>query len=205
MKLDELQEAWRSQDTRTTVRTVLLLDSIRETQKRNMRFIWLRNIREGWVTILAAVFFIYSVESDVASRLQLWPFYSAMAILFGIGVFRVIDNRRQKRRVLQYKDSSLSFVECSLLNINHRIWLLENMFWWWILPAAVAGILVIVQIIMLVGLQEPTLLFWKLGPAVGIGCVILGVLYWGNRWTARKYWLPRKTELEAIAFALKTR
>ena len=44
-------------------------------------------------------------------------------ILFGIGIFRVMDNRRQKRRVLQYKDSSLTFVECSLLNINHRIWL----------------------------------------------------------------------------------
>jgi hypothetical protein len=127
-----------------------------------------------------------------------------MGILCGIGVFRVIDNRRQKRRLLKYEDSSLSFVECSLLNINHRIWLLENIFWWWILPVAVGGILLIAQIIMLVGLQEPMVLFWKLSPGVGIGCAILGVLYWGNRWTARKYWLPRKTELETIALALKT-
>jgi hypothetical protein len=204
MKLDELQEVWRSQDTRIAVRTVLLLDSIREKQKHHTRSIWLRNIREGWVTILAAVYFVCSVESDVESRLQLWPFYSAMAILFGIGVFRVIDNRRQKRRGLEYEDSSFSFVECSLQNIKHRIWLLENIFWWWILPVAVGGILVIAQIIMLVGLQDPTL-FWKLGLAAGIACVILGILYWGNRWTARKYWLPRKTELEAIVSALKTR
>ena len=205
MTLDELQEAWKSQDTRTTVRTVLLLDSIREKQKRNNRFIWLRNIREGWGTILAAVYFICVVESDVESKLQLWPFYLAMAILFGIGVFRVMDNRRQKGRFLQYEGSSLSFVECSLLNINHRIWLLKNIFWWWILPFAVGSILIIIQIIMLVGLQEPTLLFWKLGPGVGIACVILGVVYWGNRWTARKYWVPRKVELEAIADSLKTR
>ena len=203
MKLDELREAWKSQDTRTTVRTVLLLESIRKRQRRHNRFIWLRNIREGWGTILAAVFFACSVESDVESRLQLWPFYFAMAILFGIGAFRVIDNQRQKRRAAQYEDSSLSFVERSLQNINHRIWLLENIIWWWILPVAVGGILLIAQVIMLVGLHEPTL-FWKLGLAVGIGLVVLCIVHWGNRWTARKYWGPRKTELEDIVSALKT-
>ena len=204
MKLDELQQAWNSQGTRATVRTVLLLESIREKQRRHNRFIWLRNSRGGWGTILAAVFFICFTESDVESKVQLWPFYLAMAILFGIGVFRVVDNRRQKRRTLQYRDSTLSFIECSLLNINHRIWLLEKMIWWWILPVVVGGILIIVQIIMLVGLQEPTLLFWRLGKGVGIACVLLGVLYWGNLWTARKYWQPRKAELEAIADSLKT-
>lgn len=204
MKFDELQEAWKSQDTRSTVQTVLLLESIREKQRRRNRFIWLRNIREGWGSILAAVFLIYFAESDVESKVQLWPFYLAMAILFGIGVFRVVDNRRQKRWALQYRDSTFSFIQCALLNINHRIWLLENIFWWWVLPVVVGGILIVVQIIMLVGLQEPTL-FWKLGKGVGIGCVILAGLYWGNRWTARKYWQPRKAELEAIADSLKTR
>ena len=57
MKLDELKETWKSQDTRTTVQTVLLLESIRKKQRRYNRFIWLRNIREGWLTILAAVYF----------------------------------------------------------------------------------------------------------------------------------------------------
>ena len=66
----------------------------------------------------------------------------------------------------------------------------------------VAGILIVVQIIMVVGLQEPATLFWRLGQGVAIACVILGVLYWGNLWTARKYWRPRKAELEAIADSL---
>jgi hypothetical protein len=204
MKLDELREAWKSQDTRTTVRTVLLLESIRKKQRRYDTFIWLRNIREGWLTILAAVYFACSAESDVVSKARLWPFYLAMAILFGIGVFRVLDNRRQKRRAIAYEESALSFIECSLLHINHRIWLLENIFWWCVLPLAVGGILVISQIVMVVDLHEPTVLFWKLGPGAAIGCMLLGFLYWGNRWTARKYWLPRKTELEAIVLALKT-
>ncbi len=204
MKLDELKEAWKSQDTRTTVQTVLLLESIRKKQRRHNRVIVLRNIREGWLTILAAVYFTCSAESDAVSKAQLWPFYLAMAILFGIGVFRVLDSRRQRRRALEYKDSTLAFVECSLLHINHRIWLLENIIWWWILPVVVGGILVIAQIVMVVGLQEPAALFRELGKGVGIACVILGVLYWGNLWTARKYWQPRKAELEAIADSLKT-
>ena len=58
MKLDELQEAWKSQDTRIAVETSLLLASIREKQKRNRRWIWLRDIREGWGSVLAAVFFV---------------------------------------------------------------------------------------------------------------------------------------------------
>jgi hypothetical protein len=204
MKLDELQQAWRSQDTRIAVRTVLLLESVRAKQKRHRWAIWLRNVREGWLTIAAAVYFAWTVESDVESKLRLWPFYLAMALLCGVGVFRVIDNRRQRRWVLQYEDSALSFLECSLHDISHRIWLLQNIFWWWILPVAVGAILVIAQIIMLVGWQEPTL-YKKLGAAVGIGGVILGILYWGNLWTARKYWLPRKTELESIVTTLKAR
>ncbi len=203
MKLDELKEAWKSQDTRTTVQTVLLLESIRKKQRRHNRFIWFRNIREGWLTILAAVYFTCSAESDVVSKAQLWPFYLAMAILFGIGVFRVLDSRRQRRRALEYKDSTLAFVECSLLHINHRIWLLENMIWWWILPVVVGGILVIAQIVMVDGLQEPAALFRELGKGAGIACAILGVVYWGNLWTARKYWQPRKAELEALADSLK--
>ena len=179
------------------------MESIRRKQRRHNTFIWLRNIREGWLTILAAVYFACSAESDVVSKAQLWPFYLAMAILFGIGVFRVLDNRRQKRRALEYRDSTLSFIKCSLLNINHRIWLLENIFWWGILPLAIGGILIIVQIITVVGLQEPTTLFWGLGKGAGIFCLILAVLYWGNRWTARKYWQPRKAELEAIVDSLK--
>ncbi len=74
MNLDELQQAWKSQDTRTTVHTVLLLDSIRKKQRRHQRSIWLRNLREGWLTILAAVYFAVFTESDVESKLQLWPF-----------------------------------------------------------------------------------------------------------------------------------
>ena len=83
MKLDELKEAWKSQDTRTTVRTVLLLASIRKKQRRYSIYIWLRNIREGWLTILVAVYFACTAESHVVSKAQLWPFYLAMAILCG--------------------------------------------------------------------------------------------------------------------------
>lgn len=203
MKLDELQEAWKSQDTRIAVETSLLLASMREKQKRYKRFIWLRDIREGWGSILAAVFFVCFAESNVESRLQLWSFYLAMAILFGIGVFRIIDTRRQNRKALRHEDSALSFIERSLLNINHRIWLLENIFWWWILPVAIGGVLIAAQIIIIVGWQDP-IVYWKVGQRVGLGCVALGLLYWGNRWTARKYWMPRKAELEAIAHSLKS-
>ena len=203
MKLDELQEAWKSQDTRTAVEASLLLGTVRKRQRRYSRFIWLRNMREGWGPILAAVLFVCFAESDVASRWQLWPFYLAMAILFGIGVFRVIDTRRQNRKAVRYEDSALSFAERSVLEINHRIWLLENIFWWWILPVAIGGMLVMVQIIMLVGWQNP-IVYWKVSQGAGIACAILCLLYWGNQWTARKYWMPRKAELEAIADSLRS-
>jgi hypothetical protein len=64
-----------------------------------------------------------------------------------------------------------------------------------------AGILLIAQVVILVGLREPAL-FWQLGLALGIGCALLGILYGGAHWPAQKYWLPRKTELETIFAAL---
>ena len=202
MDLDELQQVWKSQKTRVLVETALVLESVRKKQRRHQISILLRDLREGWLTILAAAYFAVFVESDAESWLLLWPFYLAMAILFGMGVFRVLDNRRQKRRTLHYRDSTLSFIECSLRDITHRIWLLENIFWWAILPLSVIGILIVVQIIMLVGWQEPAV-FLRLGQGVGIGCVILSVLYWGNLRTVRKYWGPRKDELLAISKSLE--
>lgn len=125
-----------------------------------------------------------------------------MTILFGMGVFRVLDHRRPNRKALKYSDSTLSFLEDALMRINHRIWLVEHILWWWMLPFSVGGLLIVYQIGSLVGWNEPTL-YWKLGQGVVVTSVILGVVYWGNLWTARTYWKPRRDELQAITENLK--
>ena len=202
MNLEELQEAWKSQETRTTVGVVMLLESARAKHRRYNRILFWRNLREGWLTILAAVYFAIAVETDVSSKLRLWPFYLAMAIVFGIGVFRVVGTRRQQREDLRVGDPTTSYIEQSLGQINYRIWLLKNILWWWILPVSVAGVLIVAQIVLLGGLQDPALPL-KLSQGVGIVALVLAAVYWGNLWTARKYWLPRKAELQAIFDSLR--
>lgn len=203
MNLEELKDVWQSQNTRNTVHAVLLLEAIRRKTRHYNRVLVIRNFREGWGTIIAALLLIFNTTSDAESQLQLLPWYSAMAILFGIGLYRVIDNTMQKKKTSLNNDSVTSFIISSLSEIEHRIWLLTNIFWWWVLPILVGCALIVFQIILLVGLQDPVSMVRKLSVGVGIGVVVVCAVYWGNLWTARKYWLPRKAELEEIYKSLQ--
>lgn len=201
MMIEELKEAWKSQETRRTVETVMLLESVRERHQQISRDLFWRNLREGWITILAAVYFAAFTESD-APRDQLWLFYLAMVVLAGVGIFRVRDNIRQNQEILSYGDSALSFIGRSLHQIRHRIWLMKNMLWWWIIPVSVCGLLIVLQILWLADGVDSALC-WILLRGIGIACLVLGALYVGNQLTVTKYWQPRQSELEDILDTLK--
>lgn len=202
MKLDEIQKVWQSQDARMTVQTTILLESVRRKQRGYAVSLWIRYLREGWGAIFAAVLFLFITESSVSMGSGFWPFYVALAIICGTGVFRVIDYHRQKQKAPHYSESTLSFIESSLADISHRIWLLENILWWWVLPMAVAGCLIIFQILLIVGWHHPSV-FMELGVGAAIFALILVFIYWGNLLTARKYWQPRRADLQALADRLK--
>ena len=57
---------------------------------------------------------------------------------FGVGVFMVVDRLLQRRKQPRRSDSLVGCVETSLHQVNHQIWLLKNVFWWYLLPLSAA-------------------------------------------------------------------
>jgi len=89
-----------------------------------------------------------------------------------------------------------------LAQVEHQIWLLRNVFWWSLLPLALSGLAFIAQ----VAWQERSGGWWTAVGAsevVGIGVIVLAVVYWLNQYAVRSELEPRRRELESLLMSLE--
>ena len=89
-----------------------------------------------------------------------------------------------------------------MFQVNHQIWLLRNVFWWYLLPIAAAlGISIGYSTWHARHFGATAVMGWCV---YGLSC---GLLYWGiywvNQFAVRKSLDPRRQELEALLASLK--
>ena len=93
-------------------------------------------------------------------------------------------------------------LKASLHQVNHQIWLLKNVFWWYLLPFASA-----------VGISIGHSVWHARNPGLAamIGLVVaaalfIALVYWGiywlNQFAVRKCLEPRRQELESLLAGL---
>ncbi|MGA2220995.1 MAG: hypothetical protein ABSH21_04300 [Verrucomicrobiia bacterium] len=199
MKLDELEKAWQAQLTgrRLTLNADIVLRELDRSKSHFEATIFWRDLREAGGAILVAAFVLWFGIKD-----HIWPLFVMAALSGGVGVFMVVDRLLQRRRRPTYSDPLLACVEESLAQINHQIWLLKNVFWWYLLPFGVGCAL-------FWGQCSWTLLkagLWRLKdlemPVVGV------LLYWGiyhlNQLAVKKGLEPRRQELETLLQSLQS-
>lgn len=198
MNFEELQKTWQSQSVppQITIGTNLLLKEIRRNQQHFATTIFWRDVREVGVAFLLFLYFFHR-----GWRAGDWTDCLVGVACLGIAAFMVVDRAVQHRKRPVINDSLRECVESSLHQTCHQIWLLKNIFWWYLLPiVATLGISVCVSL-------------WHTrhsGPAV-IGWVLYaifgGLVYWGvyrlNQWAVRKQLEPRRQELEALLASLE--
>jgi hypothetical protein len=145
---------------------------------------------------MAAVFLVWGITWEW------WSLYLLSFCCFFVSAFFLVDRRIQHRKQPVMNDSLQSCVQNSLFQVNHQIWLLKNIFWWYLLP-----------ILLGLGAVSASTLWHKqqAGPAtmIGLGAfyvVFYGLVYWGvywfNQFTVRKSLEPRRRELEALLASL---
>jgi len=115
---------------------------------------------------------------------------------FSVGTFMVVDRLMQRHKRPVASAALVGCLESSLHQVNHQIWLLKNVFWWYLLPLGAAlGVSIAVS-----GWharhQASQLIGWC---GYGVVCILLDwFLHWLNQAAVETSLEPRRRELEAL-------
>lgn len=199
MTFDELRKTWQWQknDTEIRVTSDILFREVQGNKKSFEATIFWRDVREVGAGIL-----LFGWVGHFAITSKTWSLFPlAFAGLF-IAVSMVIDRIIQKRRSPVFGDNLKGCVQSSLSQVEHQIWLLRNVFWWYLLPVLIGAMVITAQLAW--EWRDNSSLFW---PHVIISTAIWTFLTWGiyklNQYAVRKYLQTRRQELAELLGCLK--
>ena len=198
MNFENLQKTWQSQNpcAQVTINADVLLKEVRRNQQQFRMTIFWRDVREVGVAFLLTVLFLY-----LGMRHHDWTDAVLALACFGVGTFMVVDRLLQRSKQPASSDSLKTCIEGSLLQVNHQIWLLKNVLWWYLMPFTVAlGISIGHSV-------------WRTSnpgfPALMIGVIsalFVALVYWGiyrlNQYAVQKSLEPRRQGLETLLAGL---
>ena len=136
MDPDKYQQAWRteSSQTRVTVDANLLLKEVQRNQREFRATILRRDMIEIGVGLLLLPVWFYIG----ATSAQPWSWYLTVpAIIWVIGFF-LVDRMRHPQKPSEPDEPLLQCVTNSLIQVEHQIWLLRNVFWWYLMPFTIS-------------------------------------------------------------------
>jgi hypothetical protein len=212
MDFDKLQKAWQSQKNNAGVDVNIetLLKQVQEKHRKFVRAIFWRDVREVAASVLGAVFLCWlGLGKFAGAKLSVilqsqsgWPCYVAAGLMLGVGLFFVVNRFLQRRKERTFEDTVKNGIERTLHQVNHEIWLIKNVFWWYYLPGIVAIALVFDHVIAIMCSQGHRLYAGTMivvGSTIGLCFVTLSLCYFLNRRYLKNDLIPRRDELAAIA------
>jgi hypothetical protein len=195
MDPDNFQQAWQAQSSqsRLTVNAELLLKEVVRNRKTFAAIILRRDMMEIGVGVLLIPIWFY-----MGAKLSLpWTWYLEVpALVFTVG-FMLVDRWRHTRQPPERGEPLRQCVASSLAQVEHQIWLLRNIFWWYILPSALAMSAFFVHVAWMTrsgGWRTAAIM----AQVVAISGGILVFVYWLNQYAVRTELEPRRRELESL-------
>lgn len=197
MNFEDFQKSWQSQETKISINTGLLLKEVRRNQQHFWATIFWRDVREVGVAILLFGIFLFW-----GLRVHDWTNCLVAFACLWIAIFMVVDRFIQHRKRPATNDTLKGCIESSLHQVNHQIWLLKNVFWWYLLPIAVAlGISVAHSAWHDRHSGMSTIVGWII--YILFGVLLYWGLYWLNQLVVRKSLEPRRRELKSLLASLE--
>src|SRR6476620_2017080 len=136
MEPDSYQKAWQSQSSqaRVTIAADLLLKEVQRSQRSFRATIFHRDFREVAIGLLMIPLWFF-----LGYWLYLpWTWYLGVPAITWVILFILVDRIRHKQRPSEPGEPMLDCVGVSLTQVEHQIWLLRNVFWWYLLPCTIA-------------------------------------------------------------------
>jgi len=199
MDPDSYQKAWHAQSsqTRVTIAADLLLKEMQRSQGSFRATIFWRDFREVAVGVLMLPLWFY-----LGHRLSLpWTWYLGVPAITWVILFIVVDRIRHKQQPSEPGEPLVDCVKVSLTQVEHQIWLLRNVFWWYLLPCTISILAFFAQNAWLKnsGFGPITL---ALVPYALFLLVVYGFVYYLNQRAVRRQLEPRRQELLTLLATL---
>lgn len=136
MEPDRFQQAWRAQSsqTRVTVDADLLQKEVQRGQQEFQSLIFWRDVREVGVSLVMIPIWL---AMGISMSLP-WTWYLTVPALIFVSGFILVDRRRHPQRPSEPGEPLLYYVKESLAQVEHQIWLLRNVFWWYLAPFCIS-------------------------------------------------------------------
>lgn len=198
MSPDDYQKAWQaeSSQTRVTVNAGLLLEEVRRNEREFRATVSWGDFGVIGILLLLLPVWIYLGVTTASP----WTWYLMVPALVWIIAFILGGRARQKPRRNAPGEPLVVCVIESLALVEHQIWSMRNIFWWYLLPMAVPLLIFVAHISWLKARDWPDGL--TAASPLAVFAAISIFLYYMNRYLIRTQHEPRRQELLALLASL---
>jgi hypothetical protein len=133
---DKFQQAWKGDAARThvTIDVDVLSNEVQRSHRDFQATIFWRDVREvGTSLLMIPIWFAMGIPMSLP-----WTWYLTVPALIWIAGFLLVDRNRHPQRTSAPGEPLLFYVKESLTQVEHQIWLLRNVFWWYLLPLSLS-------------------------------------------------------------------
>ncbi|MEM7560573.1 MAG: hypothetical protein AAF394_15735, partial [Planctomycetota bacterium] len=136
MSLDRLKQVWQAESSqvKVTYDSEQLAQEVQQSQDAFRSMILWRDTLE----VLAALVMIPVWIALGVATSSPWTWYLGIPAFLFIAGFLLIDRKLHPQRPSEPGEPLLFYVKESLAQVEHQIWLLRNVFWWYLFPCCLA-------------------------------------------------------------------
>lgn len=195
MNDEEMKRLWQDQPIPPPeVDIPTLLATAGKKHREFQRAIFWRDFREVAVAlVLIPVFLVFAQDRDA-----LWTSYLMVLALVFVAGFMWIDGLRWRKATAGPGENIAETVASALAVVEHQIWLLRNILWWYLGP--LMGALVIDAVHhLLTSPRNPSSFYGPIATYLFVGAV----LWWVNQRFVKRDLEPRRSELQKLLEAIR--
>ncbi|MBA4107813.1 MAG: hypothetical protein C0485_18925 [Pirellula sp.] len=200
MDPDNFQQAWQAETSRmrVTVDADLLRTEVQRSQQGFQATIFWRDVREvGLSLVMIPMWLVMGMTMSLP-----WTWYLTVPALVFVAGFILADRKRHPKRPSGPGEPLLFYVKESLAQVEHQIWLLRNVFWWYLLPFSLSITAFFLQVTWN-GSSDWWEFVFSAGAMGLFLLVVYGGIYFFNQYAVRKQLEPRRQDLLKLIASLE--
>jgi len=177
----------------------LLLNEVQREQKNFRAIIFYRDFGEvGVALLLIPIWFVLGAMTSSP-----WTWYLTVPALVWVAGFMLVYRMRHKQKPSEPDEPLLLCVQRSLTEVEDQIWLLRNVFWWYLLPPSISITAFFAHTSWSLSLSEGWLTaLISFVVLAGFLFALYSFVYYLNQRAVRVQLEPRREELLALISSL---